>query len=261
MFGSDAQPYLAALDQIAESVLNTVAQTDAAYHDLEHTVQATLVGHEILQGKQCCDRSVSPEDWFHVLVALVCHDVGYIRSVCAADRPEIHQYATGDPSRAYVQLSPTATDASLTPFHVDRGKQFVAEQFANHPLLNVERLQHYLEFTKFPVSQEAMYQDTAGYPGLVRAADLLGQLSDPLYLNKIPALFKEFEEVGSHTLMGYGGAHDLRAGYPKFYWNSVSLYVQHGVRYLELTQTGRSVLTNLYSNLATVERELPLTPA
>lgn len=261
MFGSNARPYLTVLEQVAEPVLKTIAQTDAAYHDLEHTVQVALVGHEMLQGKQLCDRAVSPSDWLHVMVALVCHDIGYVRSACATDRQDTHHYSTGNASGSYVQLSLTATDASLTPFHVDRGKQFITEQFASHSLLNVERLRHYIEFTRFPVSDDVLYQDSAGYPGLVRAADLLGQLGDPLYLDKIPALFREFEEVGSHKLMGYGQPQDLRAGYPKFYWSSVSQYVGQGMRYLELTQAGRAIVTNLYNNLATVERELPSTSA
>lgn len=37
------------------------------------------------------------------------------------------------------------------------------------------------------------------YPGLVQAADLIGQLSDPRYLKKISALFYEFQETGFNS--------------------------------------------------------------
>ena len=246
--------------QIVNTALKTIAQGNAAYHDLDHTMQVTLVGHEILQGKHFCECSVTPSDWLHFMTALLCHDVGYVKGVCSADRPDKHQYSNGV-NNEVIELEPTATDASLRLVHVDRSKRFVAEQFADIPRLNIGRIQHYIELTRFPVSLEPMYQDVQGYPGLTRAADLLGQLSDPGYLAKIPALFKEFEETGAHQSMGYYQAQDLRAAYPKFYWNTVSAYVHHGVRYLELTQAGLSILTNLQNNLVTVENELMLRAA
>ena len=40
-------------------------------------------------------------------------------------------------------------------------------------------------------------------PGLVRAADLIGQLADVNYLRKIPPLFAEFNEIGTNKKLGY----------------------------------------------------------
>jgi hypothetical protein len=144
---------------------------------------------------------------------------------------------------------------------VDRGKQFIAERFANHPKIDVTRLQGYIELTRFPVPNDEAHRCTLDYPGLTRAADLIGQLSDPNYLVKIPALFEEFAEIGSNQALGYRKPSDLRAGYPKFYWNVVSQYVHHGIRYLEITLEGKPVLENLYTNLKVVENELTLAAA
>lgn len=257
MFPRNSNREFELICQVVNTALRAVAQSTAAYHDLDHTMQVTLVGHEILQGKQSCEGNVTPTDWLHFITALLCHDVGYIRGVCHDDQPECDCYSNGLNNKL-IKLDSTSTDASLRLVHVDRSKRFVAEQFADLPILNIERIQHYIELTRFPISPDLMYQDVVGYPGLTRAADLLGQLSDPGYLAKIPALFKEFEETGVHTSMGYYQAKDLRAAYPKFYWNTVSSYVQHGIRYLELTQSGLSILANLQSNLSTVENELML---
>ena len=60
----------------------------------------------------------------------------------------------------------------------------MAENFGSHPLTDVETLQHNIELTRFPVPKDEKYQDTIDYPGLARAADLIGQLSDPNYLSK-----------------------------------------------------------------------------
>jgi hypothetical protein len=52
----------------------------------------------------------------------------------------------------------------------------------------------------------------------VRAADLIGQLADPHYLRKLPALFYEFLETGTAARLGYNTPGDLRDGYPAFFW-------------------------------------------
>jgi len=65
-----------------------------------------------------------------------------------------------------------------------------------HKLIDAEVIKHNIELTRFPVPKAEDHQDTVYYPGLVRVADLIGQLSDPRYLNKITSLFYEFEETG-----------------------------------------------------------------
>ena len=50
--------------------------------------------------------------------------------------------------------------------------------------------------TRFPIPEHELHASTADYPGLLRAADLIGQLADINYLRKISALFAEFRETG-----------------------------------------------------------------
>ncbi|MEL6139855.1 MAG: metal-dependent phosphohydrolase, partial [Cyanobacteria bacterium J06628_6] len=74
-------------------------------------------------------------------------------------------------------------------------------------------------------------------------------------------LFYEFEETGQNKTLGYHNPSDLRKNYPKFYWNGVHPYVKDGLRYLSLTQEGKQIIANLYSNVFTVEYEQVLAPA
>ena len=74
---------------------------------------------------------------------------------------------------------------------------------------------------RFPVPEDETHADTADYPGLVRAADLIEQLADVNYLRKIPALFAEFNEIGTNNKLGYRSPADLRANYPEFFWTAV----------------------------------------
>lgn len=239
--------------------LENIANSDALYHNVEHTILVTLVGQEILRGKHIREGGVTCENWLHFIISLACHDIGYVKGVCRDDRDREGIYATGKDGEV-VHLPPSSTDASLTPYHVDRGKLFIAERFGNNKLIDAEVIKRNIELTRFPVPKEEDHQDTKNYPGLLRAADLIGQLSDPRYLKKISALFYEFEETGQNKYLSYSHPGDLRHNYPKFYWNVVHPYVQDGLRYLSLTQEGKQIIANLYSNVFVVENEQLVTP-
>lgn len=238
--------------------LENIANSDALYHDVEHTILVTLVGQEILRGKHIREGGVSTEDWLHFMISLVCHDIGYVKGVCRDDRDGF--YATGLEGNR-VHLPPGASDASLTPYHVDRGKLFIQERFGNNGLINAEIIKKNIELTRFPVPKAEDHQDTRHYPGLLRAADLIGQLSDPRYLRKINALFYEFEETGVNKALGYRNPGDLRHNYPKFYWNGVFPYIRDALGHLSLTQQGQQVVANLYANVFVVEHENMANPA
>lgn len=261
-FGDRRPHHLNFLKAAAQMALETIANSDALYHDLEHTILVTAVGQEILCAKRIVDgaTSVSPGDWLHMITGLLCHDIGYVKGICHGDSPAANQYVTAI-GNDQVTLDDGATDAALTPFHVDRGKQFVAERFAAEPLIQVKQLQALIEFTRFPVPAGATYQATLSYPGLARAADLIGQLSDRHYLQKLPGLFHEMKETGAHQKLGYQHPGDVRAGFPGFYWNVVHPYIKDAIDYLNCTQAGKQIIASLQANVFTIEHEpQPLTP-
>ena len=253
-YGSLKPDYADLLGWVSNIVLEIIANSDALYHNVEHTVLVTLVGQEILRSKHIREGSISCEDWLHFIISLLCHDIGYVKGACLADRAKERLYATGL-DELMIQLPFGATDASLTPFHVDRGKLFVEERFSNCLLIDTQAVKHNIELTRFPVPQDEEHLDTSNYPGLARAADLIGQLSDPRYLQKIPALFYEFEETGANKTLGYRSPDELRKNYPSFYWNVVFPYIQPALHYLELTQKGKHIVANLYANVFLVENE------
>ncbi|NJK38373.1 MAG: metal-dependent phosphohydrolase [Oscillatoriales cyanobacterium RM2_1_1] len=234
--------------------LENIANCDALYHDVEHTMMVTLVGQDILRGKHIREGGVSPEDWLHFLISLLCHDIGYVKGVCRQDQESLGLYASGVEG-GMVSIPIGATSASLTPYHVDRGKLVIDERFGGHKLIDAEQIKRNIELTRFPVPTDETHQDRHSFSGLARAADLIGQLSDPRYLKKISALFYEFEEVGTNKVLGYKTPGDLRKNYAKFYWNGVFPYIPAALRYLELTQEGKQIVANLYANVFQVENE------
>lgn len=235
--------------------MENIANSDALYHNVEHSILVTLVGQEILRGKHIREGGVSCEDWLHFTISLACHDIGYVKGVCRQDRERERLYATGQ-NGEMVHLTSGSSDASLTPYHVDRGKLFIDERFGGHKLIDAEIIKRNIELTRFPVPNQDDHKDTYHYPGLIRASDLIGQLSDPRYLNKISSLFYEFEETGANKMMNFKNPGDLRRNYSKFYWNAVYPFIQDALRYLSLTQQGKQIIANLYSNVFVVEHEL-----
>lgn len=251
-YGGWKPEYEDILGWASSMALENIANSDALYHNVEHTILVTLVGQEVVRGKHIRDGGVSPEDWLHFIISLLCHDIGYVKGVCRDDSKGL--YATGEDGER-VRLPPGASDASLTPYHVDRAKLFVEERFGGHRLIDAEMIKRNIELTRFPVPKEEDHQDTMSYAGMVRASDLIGQLSDPRYLNKISALYYEFEETGMNKYLKYDHPGDLRRNYPKFYWNGVFPYLKDALQYLRLTQQGKQIIANLYSNVFVVEHE------
>ena len=253
-YGSLKPDYADILSRVGKIVLENIANSDALYHNVEHTVLVTLVGQEILWSKYIREGSVSCSDWLHFIISLLCHDIGYLKGVCRQDRAQERIYATGLDD-VLIELPFGSTDASLTPFHVDRGKLFIEECFGSHELIDAEVVKHNIELTRFPVPADEDHLDTVNYPGLVRAADLIGQLGDPRYLQKISGLFYEFEETGANKTFGYRTPGDVRSNYPSFYWNVVFPYIQPALSYLQLTLKGKQIVANLYANVFRAEHE------
>ena len=68
--------------------------------------------------------------------------------------------------------------------------------------LNIPQIEKNIEHTRFLVPDDEAHEFTDDFPGLVRAADLIGQLADINYLRKQPALFNEFRETGMSDKLG-----------------------------------------------------------
>jgi hypothetical protein len=202
-FGSAHAERAERLASMARVALECLARSDALYHTVEHTLLVTLVGLDILRGR-CLSARIEPDDFSHVLVACLLHDIGYVRGVLKGDGENSFVV---DEDGTTVTLSRGASDASLGPYHVDRSKLFAQERLEHSPTLDAARIVRAIEFTRFPCSRVEEGDDLE--PRLVQAADLIGQLGDPLYLKKANALFYEFEENGFNRQLGYASPADL----------------------------------------------------
>ena len=251
-FGSTDLPLIEVVQSAARLSIDCIGNSDALYHNVEHTMLVTLVGYDILKGRRLFVETTAG-DFAHLLLACLFHDIGYVRGIVNGDNADDYVVdAHGNRSK----LPRGSSDAGLMPCHVDRSKKYVLDRFAKNKLLDAVRIADAIECTRFPSPHFADHDNAEGM--LVRAADLIGQLGDPHYLRKANALYYEFEEVGMNKQLGYNSPADLIDRYPKFYWSSVSPHIQSAIRYLNVTSDGRQWIANLYSNVFRAERELSL---
>jgi hypothetical protein len=253
-FGSTQAGLIELIPSVARLALECIGNSDALYHNVEHTMLVTLVGYDIIKGRALLTPT-PPDDYAHLIVACLLHDIGYVRGLLKGDGADGYVI---DASGKRAKLSRGSSDAALLQYHVDRSKLFVMDRIASSDVLDAARIARAIEFTRFPTSPGEPVDPDNEEGSLVRAADLIGQLGDPHYLRKANALYYEFEEVGLNKQLGYGSPADLTELYPQFYWNSVSPYIQTAIRYLNVTSSGRQWIANLYSNVFRAERDLNL---
>jgi hypothetical protein len=253
-FGSSHARLAELIPFAARLALECIGNSDALYHNVEHTMLVTLAGHDIFKGRALLMPS-TPVDYSNFIVACLMHDIGYVRGIVKGDESE--GYVVDGTGRK-VSLPRGSSDAALTPYHVERSKLFVLERITAFEELDGARIARAIGFTRFPYSSSTDEEKIDEEGSLLRAADLIGQLGDPHYLRKVNALYYEFEEVGLNKQLGYESPSDLVDKYPQFYWNSISPHIQAATRYLNVTSSGRQWIAGLYSNVFRAEREVRL---
>ena len=254
-FGASQAWVAELLPYAAKLTLECIGNSDALYHNIEHSLLVTLVGHDILVGRQL-QRQTTANDYANFILACLSHDIGYVRGIVQGDEEGSF---VADVTGRTVRLPTGSSDAALAPYHVDRSKLFVIERLDGVEGLDAARIARAIEYTRFPYMPSQNEDDLNEEEGLLlRAADLIGQLGDPNYMRKANALFCEFEEIGLNEKLGYKTPADVIYKYPQFYWTHVAPQVQTAIRYLNVTSSGRQWIANLYSNVFRAEREVGL---
>src|SRR5436853_4773575 len=72
------------IPSVARLSLECIGNSDALYHNVEHTLLVTLVGHEIMRGRALLAPTL-PSDYAHFIIACLMHDIGYVRGILNDD--------------------------------------------------------------------------------------------------------------------------------------------------------------------------------
>ena len=83
-FGSSQARLAEFLPYAARLTLECIGNSDALYHNIEHTMLVTLAGHDILMGRAML-RHTTADDYTNFILACLTHDIGYVRGIVQGD--------------------------------------------------------------------------------------------------------------------------------------------------------------------------------
>lgn len=238
--------YMGAVENLFTGHFPEYQAMDTAYHDITHTLQATLCLAELLQRRHENNASptISEHDFRRALVAVLFHDIGFLKKSddlkgSGAKYTHVHEQRSCDFARAFLENRGWSDDDI----------RFVENLISSTgPRVNVTEVGFRSEIERL-LGQA------------VCTADYIGQMSDPRYPDRLESLFNEFAENFRYRGIPrdewlFGSYEALLRGTPGF-WDT---FVQHKLneecagiwRHFEHTATG----ANPY--MASVERNLEI---
>ena len=170
------------------------------YHDLNHTMDCLLVTAKLIHGAFLNGIMFRKMDVSLGLISALMHDTGYIQAVD----------------------DDTGTGAKYTVCHIERSIEFMEKYFQDHELPS-EYLQicsNFLRCTGLDVKIAEIKFKSREHEILGKilgTADLVGQMANEHYLEKLPFLYYEFKEGGVQC---YKDEFDLLKKTPAF-WEMV----------------------------------------
>ena len=80
-FGSSHASLPELLPYAAKLALECIGNSDALYHNVEHTLLVTLVGNPHPDRPLTSEANTTASDYAHFILACLIHDIGYVRGV------------------------------------------------------------------------------------------------------------------------------------------------------------------------------------
>jgi len=159
------------------------------YHDFSHTIDATLATARLVDGYNIRNDPLPQRLVVNLLNAALLHDTGYIQE----------------------DWDREGTGAKYTISHVERSTEFVRKNRAAFSIRieDLDTISRLIRSTGLSVSMDSIpfatkEEKIAGC--MLGTADLLGQMSDRTYLEKLIFLYNEFREAG---IAGFATEFDL----------------------------------------------------
>jgi len=147
------------------------------YHNLKHTLDAFLGTARLIDGRNISGDAFAEGTAVNLLLAALLHDTGYIQDAADLD----------------------GTGAKYTSVHVKRSIIFTEKnasifQLSENDILEISSFISCTGLKSDYVSTLTGDAGSAGY--ILGTADLIGQMSDRAYLEKLLFLYYEFNEAG-----------------------------------------------------------------
>ena len=186
------------------------------YHDIKHTTDAMLAAIRLIHGASLEGETITPEGVTLCIISSLMHDTGYILTM-------------EDDARS---------GGKYTLVHIDRSIEFMEKYIDTNKLSEDDFLgcQNILHCTGFKTDIDKIEFNSPECEligKIMGTADLLGQMADRTYLEKLPFLYHEFREANIDT---YSSVMDL-------FEKSQDFYASTRKRFAE--ELGRKIVANI----------------
>jgi hypothetical protein len=183
------------LDRAFNGDLPGYQKLKTLYHNRTHTNEVVLCTARMLHGLYLSGQGLDGNHIDAALIGALMHDIGYLMSDAEA----------------------SGTGAQFTDSHVMRGVEFTRRHLADLPPALIEATTKVIMLTdhrKRPdwVKFDNLQQQRAAYA--TATADLIGQMANREYLERVLLLYFEFEEA---QMGGFADIHDLLEKTTAFY--------------------------------------------
>ena len=115
-------------------------------------------------------------------------------------------------------------------------------------MIDWQTLSDNIEYSRYPALTDRNLE-TTNYPGLLRAAHLIGAVADPDFVLKTKPLMLELEESGMASMLGFEDVDAFRRGFRDLFWKTIYPLAAGGMKLLNLTGEGRELVTHLHAHL------------
>lgn len=162
---------------------------NTVYHDLIHTLDALLATIRLIDGYNIDNKKIPVDISLALLKAALFHDIGYIQE----------------------ENDKEGTGAKYTNSHVSRSIKFVSDNYKNLDIKQneIELIGKFINCTELTIDLNTIQfeSETEKIAGrILGAADILGQMSDREYLERLLFLYYDFKEAG---IPGYDTEYDI----------------------------------------------------
>ena len=253
-FGSTDADLIELVQSAARLAIDCIGNSDALYHNVEHTMLVTLVGYDILRGRRLLIETTA-SDFAHLIFACLFHDIGYVRGILNGDSADGYIV---DAKGNKTKLPRGSSDAALMPYHVDRSKLFVLDRMAKIKSLDATRIANAIECHALSVTswrrrqrQRRRHAGTRGRSHRPARRSALSAQSQCALLR-----IRRSRDEQATRLCFAGRSH--RSLSASSIGTAYQPHIQSAIRYLNVTSSGRQWIANLYSNVFRAERELNL---
>ena len=179
------------------------------YHDLDHTLAVVLAVSRLIHGAKLAGRAIGDEMLLLSLIASLFHDAGLIQK----------------------QQEREGTGARFTLGHEERSIHFLRSYLEEHNLLSscCADCAHIIGCTILGLSPadipfRSPESKLVGW--MLGSADMIAQMADRLYLEKLLYLYREFQEGG---VPGFSSEFDLLRKTTSFYENVSKQRLEQGL--------------------------------